>query len=181
MGSRLLRKRRRAVRVRPEGTSMIDPREFRTTLGHFATGVTVVTMLRGERVDGITVNAFMSVSLKPPLVAIAIDKRANAHQTLLESDRYGVSMLRQNQEALSNYFAGYPTDIVPAFVQVDGMPLVARALAHLVARITAQHDAGDHTIFVGEVEHLAYESGEPLLYYRGRYAEMAPDRGGEPG
>ena len=156
---------------------MIDPREFRTTLGHFATGVTVVTMLRRDTADGITVNAFMSVSLKPPLVAIAIDKRANAHQTLLESARFGVSILREDQEGMSNYFAGYPVDTRPDFVEVDGMPLLAGALGHLVARITAQHEAGDHTIFVGHVEHLAYESGRPLLYYRGRYtrAEAAPE------
>ena len=148
---------------------MIDPREFRTTLGHFATGVTVVTMLHGEKVNGITVNAFMSVSLKPPLVAIAIDKRANAHQTLLESERFGVSILREDQELLSNYFAGYPTDVVPEFIEADGMPLVAGALGQIVARITAQHEAGDHTIFIGHVEHLAYAAGRPLLYHRGSY------------
>lgn len=149
---------------------MIDPREFRNTLGHFATGVTVVTMRQDETVYGITVNAFMSVSLKPPLVAIAIDKRANAHQTLLEVDRFAVSMLREDQEGLSNLFAGYPANAAAEYVEVDGMPLLKGAIGQLVARITAVHEAGDHTIFIGQVEHLAYETGPPLLYYRGKYA-----------
>lgn len=152
---------------------MIDPREFRTTLGHFATGVTVVTMQRENEAYGITVNAFMSVSLKPPLVAIAIDERANAHPTLLESDRFGVSILSEHQEEISNLFAGYPTDAVAEFVEVDGVPLIDGAIGHLVCRITAQHEAGDHTIFVGRVEHLAYEQGNPLLYYRGKYARTS--------
>lgn len=148
---------------------MIDPREFRATLGRFATGVTVVTMVREDEAYGITVNAFMSASLKPPLVAIAIDVRANAHQTLLESDRFGVSILRADQEELSNLFAGYPTEAVAAWTHVDGVPLLADAIGHIVCRITAQHEAGDHTIFVGHVEHLAYDDGKPLLYFRGQY------------
>lgn len=154
---------------------MIDPREFRTTLGHFATGVTVVTMLRDDKAYGITVNAFMSVSLKPPLVAIGIDKRANAHQTLLENERYGVSILSADQEPLSNLFAGWPSDAEPEYVHVDGMPLLAGAIGHLVCRITAQHEAGDHTLFVGRVEHLAYQGGNPLLYFRGKYARAELD------
>lgn len=148
---------------------MIDSREFRTTLGHFATGVAVVTMLLEGEPYGITVNAFMSVSLKPPLVAIAIDERANAHPTLLESERYGVSILTDEQEGVSNLFAGYPSNAEPEYVHVDGVPLLAGALGHLVCRIVAQHEAGDHTLFVGQVEHLAYGSGIPLLYYRGKY------------
>ena len=149
---------------------MIDPREFRATLGRFATGVTVVTMLRDGEPYGITVNAFMSVSLKPPLVAIAIDERANAHPTLLESDRFGVSILRDDQDGLSNLFAGYPSETAPSWVEIEGMPLLDGAIGHIVCRITAQHEAGDHTIFVGHVEHLAYDEGEPLLYFRGKYA-----------
>ena len=153
---------------------MIDTREFRATLGRFATGVTVVTMLRDGEPYGITVNAFMSVSLKPPLVAIAIDERANAHPTLLESDRFGVSILRHDQQGLSNLFAGYPSEGSPEWVEIDGMPLLEGAIGHIVCRITAQHEAGDHTIFVGHVEHLAHEDDEPLLYFRGGYANRDP-------
>lgn len=158
---------------------MIDPREFRATLGRFATGVTVVTMARDGEAYGITVNAFMSVSLKPPLVAIAIDVRANAHQTLLESERFGVSILREDQEGLSNLFAGYPSDAKPTWVEAEDMPLLDGAIGHLVCRTTAQVEAGDHTIFLGHVEYLSSAEGAPLLYYRGKYAQnesrVAPD------
>lgn len=175
---------------------MIDPREFRTTLGRFATGVTVVTMREaggteddtgdtghtgdeaedggaGERVHGITVNAFLSVSLKPPLVGICIDKRANAHATLLESERYGVSVLRHDQEALSNHFAGYPTTSVEEPFEIyEGFPVIEGALAQLVCRVHEAVDAGDHTLFLGRVEALRHEDGTPLLYYEGKYAHV---------
>lgn len=151
---------------------MIDPRDFRATLGHFATGVTVVTVQTEEGVQGITVNAFMSVSLKPPLVAICIDERAKIHPTLLDADRFGVSMLRHDQEHMSNWFAGWPGDVAPVYVELGDHPVLADSLAHIVCRITAQHEAGDHTIFVGHVEHLAHYGGEPLLYFRGDYCRM---------
>lgn len=152
---------------------MIDPRHFRNTLGRFATGVTVVTMQSGDGPYGITVNAFMSVSLEPPLVAVCIDRRANAHQTLLESDRYGVSVLRQDQEQISNHFAGRPTPgLKDPLTSEQGFPLVEGALAHLVCRIVAAHEAGDHTLFIGEVETLRYDEGTPLLYYEGKYAHV---------
>ena len=152
---------------------MIDPREFRNTLGRFATGITVVSMRADEAVYGITVNAFMSVSLDPPLVAICIDRRASAHQTLLESDHYGVSILRHDQEPLSNYFAGRPTPgVEDPFIEVKGFPLVEGALGHLICHIADVHEAGDHTLFIGRVEHLAYRDGTPLLYYQGKYAHI---------
>ncbi|MEJ2288888.1 MAG: flavin reductase family protein [Deinococcales bacterium] len=152
---------------------MIDPREFRRTLGRFATGITVVTMRSGERTYGITVNAFMSVSLNPPLIAVCIDKRAQAHATLLESERFGVSVLRAEQEALSDHFAGRPI-AAPAepFEELHGFPVVAGALAQLVCRTYDIADAGDHSFFLGEVEALAAYDGRPLLYFEGRYAHV---------
>ena len=86
----------------------VDPLEFRNTLGRFGTGITVVTVQQGEEVRGITVNAFMSVSLKPPLVLVSIDKNANSHALLAQSERYGVSILSEHQEVVSNLFAGRP-------------------------------------------------------------------------
>lgn len=152
---------------------MIDPRDFRATLGRFATGVSVVTMRDAERTHGITVNAFLSVSLKPPLVAICIDQRSNAHQTLLESERYGVSVLRAEQEVLSDHFAGRPAgEIADPFEDFAGFPVIGGALAQLVCRIVDVHEAGDHTLFVGEAEALRYEEGTPLLYFEGQYAHV---------
>ncbi len=153
---------------------MIDPREFRNTLGRFATGITVVTMRQGDVSHGITVNAFMSLSLDPALVAIAIDKRANAHQTLLESEHYAVSILNHEQEHLSNHFAGRPTPgIEDPLETFHDFPVVEGALAHLLCRIEDVYQGGDHTIFVGRVERLAYrDGGVPLLYYQGKYADV---------
>lgn len=152
---------------------MIDPRTFRATMGRFATGVTVVSMRQDDIVHGITVNAFMSVSLDPPLVAVCIDKRANAHQTLLESDRYGVSVLQHDQEALSDYFAGRAVGELPdPFVELDGFPVIGGALAQMVCRIADAHEAGDHTLFIGHIESLARRRGRPLLYVGGRYAHV---------
>lgn len=152
---------------------MIDPRDFRRALGRFATGITVVTMREGEQTHGITVNAFMSVSLEPPLIAVCIDKRANAHATLSETERFGVSMLRSDQEALSNRFAGRPVTLAEdPFEPFAGFPVVQGALAQLVCRRAAAHEAGDHTIFVGQVEALRSSDGRPLLYYQGQYAHV---------
>jgi flavin reductase (DIM6/NTAB) family NADH-FMN oxidoreductase RutF len=149
---------------------MIDPREFRNVLGRFATGITVVTMRKGDSVHGITVNAFMAVSLEPPLVAVSIDRHANAHQTLLETDRYGVSVLGSNQEHLSKHFASSPAaEIVEPFIEVNGFPLINGALAHIICDTKAAHEAGDHTIFIGRVGYVAHNDKEPLLYYRGQY------------
>lgn len=153
----------------------LDSRAFRTTLGHFATGVTVVTMRYLEQDYGITVNAFMSVSLEPPLVVVSIDHKAKAYQSLCAVSHYGVSMLSHGQQPLSNYFAGFgaPEQAAPAMLEVQGVPLLESALAHLVCRVVDRHEAGDHTLFIGQVEYLAYRDSAPLLYYRGGYAALA--------
>ena len=152
---------------------MIDTREFRRTLGRFATGITVVTMRAQGRSYGITVNAFMSVSLKPPLIAVCIDKRAQAHASLMESERFGVSILRSEQEALSDYFAGRPVKgVSDPFETFHGFPVVGGALGQLVCRSYDVTDAGDHSIFLGEVEALSVSEGQPLLYVAGRYARV---------
>jgi len=150
----------------------VDPREFRNTLGRFATGVTVITVKRGEEVRGVTANAFMSVSLEPPLVLVSIAKRARSHATLMEAERYGVNILREDQEELSNHFAGMEGECEPAFTEFASFTVLEGALAHLVCRIVDRHDAGDHTLFIGEVEALRWFEGKPLLYYTGRYGHF---------
>ncbi len=153
---------------------MIDSREFRTTLGRFATGITVVTIRLGEEVHGITVNAFTSVSLEPPLVLVSIDRKARANALLRQSGRYGVSILGHDQHRHSNHFAGrVQLEDQIDLVEVEGMPLVKGALAHLICRVLQTVEAGDHSLFIGEVEHLAHREGKPLLYYAGRYAHLS--------
>jgi flavin reductase (DIM6/NTAB) family NADH-FMN oxidoreductase RutF len=151
---------------------MIDERGFRNALGRFATGVTVVTMRSHGRDYGLTVNAFMSVSLDPPLVAICVDKGSPAHETLLRGERYGVSILSEGQQDVSDYFAGRASIVVEPFGSFQGFPVIEGSQADIVCRILAAHEAGDHTIFVGQVERLRYaDGGMPLLYYRGRYRQ----------
>ncbi|MEM6431302.1 MAG: flavin reductase family protein [Deinococcota bacterium] len=153
---------------------MSNPQDFRHTLGRFATGVTVITVQHEGITRGITVSAFMSLSLEPPLVGVCIDKHAQAHATLLATKQYGVSILREGQADVSTHFAGHPSLADDPFTDVHGMPLIADALAHIICDVDAQHDVGDHTFFVGRVTHLAWYDGEPLLYSQGSYRYLTP-------
>lgn len=145
---------------------------FRRTLGMFATGVTVLTTRVGEQVHGMTANAFMSVSLRPPLVLISLDRRARMCGMLHEGTRYGVSVLAAGQSELSDHFARRATDVAPAFTVVRDTPLVEGALAHIVARVVRSYWGGDHSLFLGHVEYARYGEGEPLLFHGGRYERM---------
>jgi flavin reductase (DIM6/NTAB) family NADH-FMN oxidoreductase RutF len=137
--------------------------------------VTVVTTSTDGVPHGITVSAFMSVSLEPPLVAVSIEKRARSHSLVAAAGRFGVSILSDAQEATSRFFAGLTrAGFDPAYTWHLETPLIADALGHLVCRVSAAHDAGDHTIYVGAVEYLGYrQTARPLLYFRGAYAAVA--------
>jgi flavin reductase (DIM6/NTAB) family NADH-FMN oxidoreductase RutF len=150
---------------------------FRRTLGMFATGVTVLTTRVGEQVHGMTANAFMSVSLQPPLVLISIDRRARLGALLHEGTRFGVSVLEARQTGLSDRFAGRVSDDVPeaSFEVVHEAPLVEGALAHLVARVVRSYWGGDHSLFLGQVEFARYGVGRPLLFHGGRYERLVDD------
>ena len=150
---------------------------FRRTLGMFATGVTVLTTRVGEQVHGMTANAFMSVSLRPPLVLVSIDRRAKLGALLHEGTRFGVSVLEARQTGLSDRFAGRVSDEVPeaTFEVVHETPLVEGALAHLVARVVRSYWGGDHSLFLGQVEFARYGVGRPLLFHGGRYERLVDD------
>jgi flavin reductase (DIM6/NTAB) family NADH-FMN oxidoreductase RutF len=150
---------------------------FRRTLGMFATGVTVLTTRVGEQVHGMTANAFMSVSLQPPLVLISIDRRARMGALLHQGTRFGVSVLEARQTGLSDRFAGRVADDPPeaTFEVVHETPLVEGALAHLVARVVRSYWGGDHSLFLGQVEFARYGEGRPLLFHGGRYERLVSD------
>lgn len=155
----------------------IDPDSFRSVLGRFATGITVVTSVDdGGRDVGMTVSAFSSVSLRPPLVQVCIDKAASMYEALLRSDRFGVNILGAEQEALSRRFAAVDSshrfDGIGYERGESGVVLLGDALGHLECLVVARHDAGDHTLFVGEVERASAGEGRPMLYYRGGYAQL---------
>ena len=156
----------------------VDPAvEFRKTLGMFATGVTVITTQLQGQVHGMTANAFMSVSLQPPLVLISVDRRARLNPLLREGTCFGVSVLERSQSALSDYYGGRVSAgaTEPRFEIVRNTPLVEGALAHLVARVVRSYWGGDHSLFLGHVEYVRYGEGEPLLFHGGRYERIAAD------
>ena len=147
---------------------------LRRTLGMFATGVTVITTRGTEQVHGMTANAFMSVSLEPPLVLISIDRRTKMCNLLHEGGHYGVSVLCADQAELSDRFAGRTGDglPMPRFDLVHDTPLVDGALAHFVARVTRSYWGGDHSLFLGRVEYARHHAGAPLLFHGGRYERL---------
>jgi flavin reductase (DIM6/NTAB) family NADH-FMN oxidoreductase RutF len=152
-----------------------DPRiALRRTLGMFATGVTVITTRERDQVHGMTANAFMSVSLEPPLVLISVDRRTKMCALLHEGRTYGVSVLCEAQSDLSDRFAGRanPDAPEPRFEIVHDTPLVGGALAHFVANVTRSYWGGDHSLFLGQVEYARYAEGTPLLFHGGRYERL---------
>jgi flavin reductase (DIM6/NTAB) family NADH-FMN oxidoreductase RutF len=145
---------------------------LRRTLGMFATGVTVITALKAGEVHGMTANAFMSVSLEPPLVLISVDRRTKMCALLHEGMHYGVSVLCDAQATLSDRFAGRSDEAEPKFLVVKDTPLVDGALAHFVARVERSYWGGDHSLFLGRVEYARQNAGTPLLFHGGRYERL---------
>lgn len=160
------------------GAPGADPAtEFRRTLGMFATGVTIVTTQVGDQVHGMTANAFMSVSLRPPLILVSVDRRAKMNTLLREGSGYGVSVLADDQHELSDQFAGRAGDRAgeARFELIHDTPLVQGALAHLAARVVRSYWGGDHSLFLGRVEYARYGEGKPLLFHGGRYESLPPE------
>lgn len=155
----------------------VEKDEFRTALGHFASSVTVVTVKTEDQMHhGMTVSAFSSLSLDPPLVLVCIDKSASLHSDLKEGRCFAVNILSEEQETVSRRFAsraGDRFDGIGYKVGVTGAPLLDGALAHLECRVKLVYPGGDHTIFVGEVEATTVAEGRPLAYYRGGYARLS--------
>jgi flavin reductase (DIM6/NTAB) family NADH-FMN oxidoreductase RutF len=165
----------------PTGVAKLTPRsaqaeaaarELRSVMGRFATGVTVVTTTHRDTIHGMTANAFLSVSLRPPLVLVSLG-RCRMSEMLPRTGRYGVSVLASDQEQYAAHFAGQrAADEVPRFVWENDLPLREGALAHVGCRVVDVHPAGDHVLWIGEVEHLYHREGEPLLFYTGRFGTL---------
>jgi flavin reductase (DIM6/NTAB) family NADH-FMN oxidoreductase RutF len=154
----------------------IDAEAFRAALGQFASGVTIVTTRDARGVPlGLTVSSFCSVSLAPPLVLVCIDLRSDAHAGFRDTARFGVSILAEGQEELSELFAwgGAARFEAAQLVEgVTGVPLVAGTLARLECSVVSAHDEGDHRVYVGRVEHAQVDPGRPLVYHRGEYHRL---------
>lgn len=151
----------------------LPPHEFRETLGRFVSGVTVVSVAQGDERRGMTANAFVSVSLTPPLILVSVDQGAGMHAALQSAGRFGVSVLSAGQRDLSRHFAGRPDHgAVVSWMDHEGLPLIGGAVAQLVCRKVQEIEAGDHTLFLGEVEYSRYTDDDPLVYFRGQYHEL---------
>ena len=159
----------------------IDSEDFRRVMGRFVTGVTVVTALDGERPFGITVNALSSVSLDPALVMVALDRRRFLTPIVRAAGRYAVNVLSEDQQALSDCFAGAPVepgrqDFCGAAWHAGetGLPLIDGAIATLECTVVETFSAGDHDLFIGRVDVLgsADHHAMPLLYYRRQYLRI---------
>ncbi len=154
--------------------------EFRKALGCFATGITVITLDSDNEVHGMTANAFTSVSLDPMLVLVCVDKRARTHSHLHAKKRFGVNVLSENQRAISEYYARparthdrAAEEAGAAFERTQhGTPVLRGALAYLECRLHTAQDAGDHTIFIAEVEEVVVREGNPLLFFESRYRKI---------
>lgn len=162
-------------------TSPPDPAEFRRVVGRFATGITVVTTVSDGVDHAMTMNAFTSVSLDPLLVLFCVEKRARFHKVVLDAGKWAVSILGEGSEAASSWFAtrGRPWESQmegwkTVRGELTGAPILEEAIGALECRTHSVHDAGDHTVVIGEVLSVSEPSdADPLLYYRGGYRRIA--------
>lgn len=160
----------------------VDPIEFRSIIGHFATGVTVITTASGDQLQGMTANAVTSLSLDPVMVLICVDKTTHTHPLLTESGVFTVNVLGEHQEDVSRTFARRAAPEigslrgVPFVFGETGSPRLTDCLAFLECRITNALDGGDHTIFLGEVvaEGIVNDV-KPLMFFQGRYRSLTDE------
>lgn len=154
----------------------IDATTFRHVLGHWATGVSVVTACVDGTCSGLTVNAFSSLSLDPPLVLVCIDRSTGSHEIITAAGSFAIIMLDEQSEHLSRQFASHTADKfagVGYHFGTTGAPVLDDALAVIECKLVESLPGGDHTIFVGEVvAATARDDRRPLLYFRGGYRQI---------
>ncbi len=153
--------------------------EFRKAIGHFATGVTIVTTRHGDHLHGMTANAVTSVSLNPLLVLVCVDKTADTHDILLNAGFFAVNILAKEQEEICVRFAEKDADWthrlegVAHHFAATGAPIIDGSLAYLDCRTVSEHHGGDHTIFIGQVvDAKELRDGPPLVFYKGKFGEF---------
>jgi flavin reductase (DIM6/NTAB) family NADH-FMN oxidoreductase RutF len=142
--------------------------------------VTIITLDDQGQVHGMTANAFTSVSLDPQLVLVCVDHRARTHAHLHAKKRFGINVLAADQRSISEFYARVPEDHVGAEQESEarfertahGTPVLQGALAYLECNLHTAQDAGDHTIFIAEVEDVVVRKGDPLLFFRGKYRKI---------
>jgi len=155
-----------------------DSKLQRQIMGHFATGVTVVTTGRDADFSGLTANAVASLSLSPPLVLVAVERTTHSHQYLLKYRVFAMNILGLDQADLSKRFATHgPKNFADLgfTIGATGAPILGGTLGYVDCRVVEILPGGDHDIFVGEIIAGEARDGDPLLYFRGKYAQLASD------
>ena len=155
----------------------MDTKDLRQVFGRFATGITVITTRTPEGEDyGVTINSFASVSLEPPLVSFALQRGSPMGGHIRRAGGYAVNILSADQQELSNHFASdehrQPFTNWPLLPKSASQPLLADCLAVLECRLWQEYDGGDHVLLLAEVLDCQALEGQPLLYYRSRYATL---------
>jgi flavin reductase (DIM6/NTAB) family NADH-FMN oxidoreductase RutF len=161
----------------------LTPLEFRKAMGCFATGVTIVTVDLDGEIHGMTANAFASVSLDPLLLLVCVDRNARTHVHLHAKKRFGINVLAEHQRAISEYYARVACSHEQAEEEAGarfdrtakGTPMLRGALAYLECKLKSTQEAGDHTVFIAEVEDVVVAEGEPLLFFKGRYRNIGEE------
>ncbi len=161
----------------------VTKEEFRKALGRFATGVTVITVTKDNgAVHGVTVNAFASVSLDPPLVLVCIDHRSRTLPLLHARKRFGVNVLTEDQRAIAEYYARAEKnpeetrDLGVRFANSEGgAPKLEGCLAYLSCHVVSTQEAGDHTVFIAQVVQAFVREGQPLLFSAGKYGTLGDE------
>ncbi|HYM15086.1 MAG TPA: flavin reductase family protein [Dehalococcoidia bacterium] len=159
----------------------IDPFDYRAVIGHFATGVTVITTAAGDELQGMTANAVASLSLDPVMLLVCVEKGTYTHRVIEQGRVFAVNVLGDHQEDISRLFAQHAEPElgslrgVPFRRGVTGAPVLEDCVAFLECRVASIHSGGDHSMVIGEVvEQGIVRDGAPLLFFRGRYRTLAP-------
>lgn len=154
---------------------LVTAQEFRAAMASFASGVTIITTLEEGRPYGLTATAFSSVCKEPPTCLICVSHAAEAYPALTRTQKFAVNVLARSQQAISETFA---TSGINKFENLEwasgpilGCPILAGTLMSIECEVVATHRAGDHDVLFGTLSFMRVEPGEPLLYYRGRYAD----------
>lgn len=155
---------------------MLDPAHFRKSVSLFTTGVVIVSSEDGEGgVHGTTANSFTSISLSPPTVLVSL-KEGRMHKLISERGKYGISILREDQQHFSSHFAGRPNELLkPIFHRHGSVPVLGDSLAWFECRVVDRVRVKDHTLFIAEVVRCGQDEGTPLVFYQSRYhSQMQP-------
>ncbi|SDI49867.1 NADH-FMN oxidoreductase RutF, flavin reductase (DIM6/NTAB) family [Paraburkholderia steynii] len=151
----------------------LDITRFRAAMGKFATGVTVITFRHQGISAGMTANAFMSLSVAPPMILVSARRQSRFAQSVGIGERFGVSILSEDQQALSRHFGGQPQDgLADPYLLAGDVIVIRDALVQISARANAIHVGGDHLIYTADVETLTEGDGPPLLFFSGKYKQI---------